>query len=271
METVHQRLYRNWISLKTLVIFFFASYRRWPFFVWFHFWFSKYGAPHSEKDAPNITPRRGTFREKIIDSHIIFTNTAEYQYEPAGFEVRAGDIVVDIGAHLGSFALFAALRGASVIACEPSPENFRLLSTNLACNNITRIIALQKCVAGASGVRTLNLDRQNPARNGLYGVGNAVSVPALSLAELFRQQGIVHCDFLKMDCEGAEYEIIDAAPKETLATIKRIAMEYHLPPYFGLNTSQHKLANLSEKLARAGFSIKIIPENKLRGLLFATR
>ena len=44
---------------------------------------------------------------------------------------------------------------------------------------------------------------------------------------VFSDHHIERCDFLKLDCEGAEYEIIYAASPKTLARIHRIAMEYH--------------------------------------------
>ena len=127
------------------------------------------------------------------------------------------------------------------------------------------------CVAGTNGTRTLFLDMHNAARNGLYGTGYSVSVSATTLAEIFKQHGISQCDFLKIDCEGAEYEIMKEVPFEILAHISRIAMEYHLPPYFGLNFNQHKISNLIDKLEHAGFSVKVMQENKLRGILFAYR
>ena len=251
--------------------FFYASFVRWPFLPWFNFWFSKRGSPYQENGAPHISVRAHSYISKIIDSHMAFTCITERQYEPDGYAIQNGDVVVDIGAHIGSFALLAHARGARVVACEPSPENYRMLSKNIACNNMHNITALQICIAGDDGVRELFLDARNAARNGLYGAGHSVSVPALSIAELLRQQNIAQCDFLKMDCEGAEYEITEAAPLETFTHINKIAMEYHLPPYFGLNTQIHKLSRIIEKLKQSGFEVRIIPENKLRGLLFAHR
>lgn len=271
METFRHSLYRFWISIATLIDFFCKSLVRWPFSVWLFFWFSKKGAPYHVPNTPDIAVRTDSFINKVIDSHTVFTCIIERQYEPNGFEIRPGDTVVDVGAHIGSFALLASARCARVIACEPSPSNFRMLSENIACNHVENITALQMCVAGASGTRELFLDTHNAARNGLYGVGYSVSVLAITLTELFKQHTITQCDFLKIDCEGAEYEIIESALPKTLAQIKKIAMEYHLPPYFGLDKTKHSIASLVQKLESAGFSVTIIPENKLRGLLFARR
>ena len=224
METFHQSLYRKWISVATLIGFFYASFVRWPFLPWLNFWFSKKGALYRENEAPRISVRAHSYISKIIDSHMAFTCIAERQYEPDGYAIQNGDVVVDIGAHIGSFALLAHAREARVIACEPSPENYRVLSQNIMHNNAHNITALQICVAGKDGVRELFLDGQNAARNGLYGAGHSISVPALSLATLFKLQNITQCDFLKVDCEGAEYEIIEMIPLEMFARINKIAM-----------------------------------------------
>jgi FkbM family methyltransferase len=49
----------------------------------------------------------------------------------------------------------------------------------------------------------------------------------ITLAELFESAHIAHCDYLKMDCEGGEYEILTAAPDSTLQRISRMVIEYH--------------------------------------------
>lgn len=271
METLPHRLYRHWISWKTLIGFFFASFRYWPLDAWRRFWFTREGALPLHPDAPRIGIRMDSFREKVIDGHMIFSCITERQYEPAGFAINAGDTVVDIGAHIGSFVLSAAARGARVIACEPSPRNFKMLTENIAQNNISSVTALPVCIAGENGERTLFLDERNAARNGLYGTGAGVSVHALTLVELFNRHNIAQCDFLKMDCEGAEYEIFEKTSPEILARIERIAMEYHLPPFFGLTPERASFSALVYMFESAGFSVRLVPENRLRGLLFATR
>ena len=270
METLRHRLYRRYISLATLIDFFFRSLVHWPPKTWVVFWFSKHGLPHRAPSAHDIAVRTDTFLNKIIDSHMAFTCIALRQYELNGFAIRAGDTVVDIGGHIGSFALHAEAQGALVVSCEPSPENFRMLCENTTRNNARAVTALPVCVAGKNGARALFLDKSNAARNGLYGRGaERVSVEAVTLDELFVRQQITHCDLLKVDCEGAEYEIIETAALDTLARIEKIAMEYHLPPYFGLDAHKHQIAALTEKLSRAGFAVEIVPENALRGLIFA--
>lgn len=273
MEKPYHILYRYAASLRTLGHFFAASLRRWPFFSWCRFWFTRRGVPPYEYDTARIAIRTGRWREKVIDAHMAFTCITEEQYFPAGCAVRENDTVIDIGAHIGSFSLLAARRGAArIVACEPEPRNFAQLAENITRNHCGAIRALPICVAGADGERLLTLDRENSARNGLYGKGaRRLPVRALSLPTIFAQEKIERCDFLKMDCEGAEYEIVAAAPRTLLARIRCIALEYHLPPYFGLDRETHRPADLVATLADAGFVVRLTQENRLRGLLFAVR
>ena len=63
----------------------------------------------------------------------------------------------------------------------------------------------------------------------------SVDVLCTTLDDIFFENNVECCDLLKMDCEGAEYEIILSASMETLKKISQIIMEYHAPECFGLD------------------------------------
>ncbi len=56
---------------------------------------------------------------------------------------------------------------------------------------------------------------------------DVLSVSCVTLQDIFNDNHIEKCDFLKMDCEGAEYEILYSCPADILERISRIAMEVH--------------------------------------------
>ncbi len=192
------------------------------------------------------------------------------EYKTAAYTIGEGAIVLDIGANIGAFSLFAAHRGARVYAYEPTPGTYARLRKNIELNNVTqRVTALQNAVAGNAGKRELFL---HPAVSGANTIapyrehldfvesGKGVLVEAVTLDDVFKANGIGQCDFLKLDCEGAEFEILRAASRETLARIRHIAMEYHRDP-----------AELRRILRAAGFEVVVRPTDGNSGFLFADK
>lgn len=165
--------------------------------------------------------------------------------------------VVDIGAHYGFFSLFASLNtgpGARILSLEPSSANYKMLRDNVARARRTNITALNMAVAGSTGTAVLQLAAA--ATNSLVtgdspNAANVERVEALSLVDLFERQKLETVDFLKMDCEGAEYEILENASDATLARINVVSMEFH-----DRKSPKYNAEWLLARLRRAGFSTK---------------
>ncbi len=135
------------------------------------------------------------------------TDVSEYRFDDICHE----DVVVDIGANIGSFCIRAARISGNVTAVEP-------VTTALLKNNIR-----------ANGVSVQVID-------GALGDGKPAEIcwddchvftPTYTLRQILKLAG--GCDFLKCDCEGAEWLI---NPPE-LAGVRRIEMELHQPPIGG--------------------------------------
>ena len=79
------------------------------------------------------------------------------------------------------------------------------------------------------------------------------TVPLLTLDQVFAKFDLDRVGLLKLDCEGAEYEILLNSSDDTLRRISGVAIEYHL----GLNdgTPQH----LGEFLSKKGFDVTVLP------------
>lgn len=189
---------------------------------------------------------------------------AEYD----GWIAERGDgfAVVDVGAGFGAFAVRAARRfaGGTVVACEPSPDSVALLEANLAANGVQNATVLPVAVTGEpceSAVLDGDdvppvLRRARPAASGAPPPGSRV-VEAMSLAAVFDRCGLARCDLLKLDCEGAEAEILLGAPAEVLGRVNRIAAELHC----GVD-GPDGLA-IRARLSSLGFAVRIAP-NPLR-------
>src|SRR2546425_3546132 len=76
------------------------------------------------------------------------------------FQVAAGDVVVDVGAHIGRYALRAATKASKVIAVEPDPSNFRLLERNVRLNGFSNVVLVPHALSSRAGTRALWLAPQ---------------------------------------------------------------------------------------------------------------
>jgi FkbM family methyltransferase len=167
-------------------------------------------------------------RTETHDRHVFHRVFARDQYRLDPVAPGSLDTVVDIGAHIGSFALRAAPLARQVFSFEPTPDTFELLSGNVSKH--PNVKPFQFAVAGKTGTMTLHLG-VSPDRNTLFlkdeRQKGSVEVRTTTLEEIFRQNNITRCDLLKLDCEGAEYDVLYNAPDDLWPKIRRTCLEYH--------------------------------------------
>jgi FkbM family methyltransferase len=151
------------------------------------------------------------------------------EYRWPGLTPEAGWRVVDVGANIGVFSLWAERLGAGVTAFEPEPRTFASLVTNVAGRRISpRQAAL---VGQAAPAVRLYLSEMDSTAHTLAGreietgerLRDFVEVPAVTLADVVGSG----CDLLKLDCEGAEFEALLGADDDTLRRAQRIILEFH--------------------------------------------
>jgi FkbM family methyltransferase len=166
--------------------------------------------------------------------------------------IARGATVIDIGAHIGCFALRCAVeRGCAVVAFEPDPLVFGFLVANIHLNGAaSRIVPTFSAVGAEVGPRDFYVNLGHPAgsslwpddKNANYG---RINVPCTTLNNILPEDGLV--DVLKIDCEGAEREICTDEFLPALTRTKRIVMEWY-------NYDGGKYRDLLES---AGFSVEI--------------
>lgn len=125
-----------------------------------------------------------------------------------------GNTIVDLGGNIGTFSLLAAKENprARVFTYEPSSSNFKLLLRNIHRNGMAgQIQANELAVAGEEGARTFHIAKHGDSgHNSFYDVGSdddLVTVNCTTLDAIIHQTGAI--DFLKIDVEGAETEILE--------------------------------------------------------------
>lgn len=177
-------------------------------------------------------------------------------YERCGFSVQPGWMVIDVGAGLGDFSLFTArVAGTRVLAFEPFPESFSLLRENAEVNRAMNLAIFQEAVSYEEGTLSLDLAGGEPlqiqSRNApVTKPDSQIGVKARSLAGILQHAGENGCDLLKLDCEGAEYDILMNSPADVLCKIQRIVMEYHD------GVTQHSHADLAAFLRDRGYKVE---------------
>ncbi len=150
-------------------------------------------------------------------------------------ELQENPIIVDIGANAGFFTIFAAsvFKGARVLAYEPIPSNFAQLKRNKDVNPDADITVFNEAVSGSTGFITLAYDPEDSFTTSASiierndGQDGRIEVPSIDITGLFEKMGIEKCDLIKIDCEGAEYEILYSCPDDTLNKIDQAAIEVH--------------------------------------------
>lgn len=155
------------------------------------------------------------------------------------YPVAASDrVVVDVGANIGIFSVFALTRHPEVRvhAFEPVPENLAVLRGNLAPFR-DRVTIHETAVAEQDGEVSFGVEPTG--RYGGIGVETAeqITVPTRAIAGLLRdvldREGRI--DVLKMDVEGLERDLLAAVPADVATRIGRVAVEWSHSPLAGLD------------------------------------
>jgi len=153
-------------------------------------------------------------------------------YTPKGFEIKEKDVVFDIGTHIGSFSILAAKKAKSgkVFSFEPLPDNYKIFSKNINLNKLKNIKAYNLAVASKKGTQKLFLyEGAHTGSSSLYrrNTDNFLKIKTDTIQNIMNVNHIKRINFMKIDCEGAEYDILFNLPKNVLNNIEKISMEYH--------------------------------------------
>jgi len=180
---------------------------------------------------------------------LLETTSDHYRFDVIDF--KPGDIVIDIGANIGTTSLYLAKKFPfiKIISIEPIPITYMCLVRNINANMINNIIPLNFAVtshenpieiyvhyngpAGASSIVTEELDNHEK-----------LIINSITLDQVFEFFNIEQCKLLKIDCEGAEYDILYNT--KILTKVEYIRAELH----FNKTFSELEMNYLADYCAR---------------------
>jgi FkbM family methyltransferase len=174
------------------------------------------------------------------------------EYDFMGVDWGGVRYVIDAGANVGAFTLWVTVRAPSqVVSLEPNPETFKVLQKNIEQAGIgPRVKVENVAVARNNGTRTLHLHRYSTdaSLDEHSGAQGTAQVEAITLGEVIARSGFPHIDLLKIDIEGAEYEVFSEPDLAALDQVRFIILECHL----GMEGDYWSVISL---LQRRGFEV----------------
>jgi len=184
------------------------------------------------------------------------------------FSPGPGETVIDVGAHIGSFTVMAAREvgpSGKVVSLEPSAPNFKLLNLNISTNHFDNAKALNLAAGSTDDVGELRLYNRQGG-NSFYSrelplIGSQ-SVKITTLDSVAESLKLDRIDFVKIDVEGHELEVLKGASEILGEDHPKIVLETH---EFGPSVE-----DLTGYLEKFNYSVKTTPYGSHLGLLYAS-
>ncbi len=224
------------------------------------------------------------YRANSVDENVIkdtLNDDIFYKGAPE-YVPKKNDVIIDVGAHIGAFSVLASKRSpnARIYAIEPALESYQLLEQNIKLNKCDNVIPTKKALHNQRGEVKLFHDIEHG--NWGHSIVKEFSpegeiVHCETLEDFIKENKIDQCDFIKFNCEGAEFGIILSTSIETLKRIKTMLILYHCDL-----VKNHDLNELTTHLRKANFLIVkrfqfgergwlIVHRNFLRHILLNTK
>ncbi len=213
----------------------------------------------------SIAYRSETADESVLvesfDQDIFFAGVPQYR-------AAETDVILDIGAHIGTFSVLAAskaLRG-KVYAIEACEDTFNYLRINVALNKLDNILPFHLALSDRQGLCTLYYDTGNWGHSTVSRLSRRNEVvECCTLEQFMNAHQIEKCNFVKFNCEGAEFPILLSSHPSLLRRIDMMLVLYHCDLW-----TKHSVEDLLAHLTACGFRYEITNRGDKRGWIIAT-
>jgi FkbM family methyltransferase len=203
-----------------------------------------------------------------LDWKIIKETWTENVYRIHQWHFAEDAVFVDIGANVGSVSLFVDNFNKDredkirVFAVEPEPHNLSLLKKNIKNNPVENVTVINKAIWHQNKEVLITNRGGNSSIFESEGA-EQTKIKAITLEKLFKENKIKHVDVMKIDIEGAEFDLIINAPEKILAKIKYLTLEFD-------KSFDGKFGIMVEKLAKQ-FGLEILGSPERGGYIYGNR
>lgn len=220
---------------------------------------------------PNFVTSRG--HKIFIDKHdatisqelILSGKWEDFETEIFSQYIHPGDIVVDIGAHIGWYTLIAAKlvgKTGKVYSFEPDTTNFNLLTKNVQANGYHNVVLIKKAVSNKTDSAQLFINNENTGDHRIFDTDKnrrSVTIETITLDDYFRNI-TEQIDLIKMDIQGWEMQALQGA-RRVVTTNKHLKLITELQPSY-IHLSGQKPREYLALLRKHGFKLYQIDEFK---------
>ena len=178
--------------------------------------------------------------DRYIGKRVALGKYEPYETKLILRQVKAGDVVVDVGANIGYYTILLAdkvEKSGKVYAFEPDITSFEILKKNIKENNLKNVVAVNAAVGSKVGKLKLHKSKDNLGDHKLYGDGK--NIEEIKIIKLDDYLADIKIDLIKVDTQGWDPEVIKGSEKLIKKNKPVIFMEY--------SPASYKVAKLNEK------------------------
>ncbi len=183
--------------------------------------------------------------------------------------IKKGDVVLDVGANIGYDTLILAKlvgKNGRVFAFEPGPINFQLLEKNIKINEYNNVTLVNKAVSKDNKSIKLYLNETNGTGHKIDDISNlgvklnrkSIDIESIKLDDFLKNKKIKKIDFVKIDVEGSESEVIKGM-NNIFKNNKSLKMILEFTPGALKNYGKDPKKYLKEFISK-GFKLYEIPD-----------
>ena len=194
------------------------------------------------------------------------------EYNLENYNNHMNKTFIDIGANCGVVTIILAKQNplSKIYSFEPDRQLFEILNNNVSINNLTNVVTFNKAVT-KEGIDNLELclhpfysggnttySNINNLNSHFHTKINTYRVDCISLDKIITDSNITEIELLKIDCEGAEYDIIYDSKLLKNKIINNMVGEFHNLKYNIINHTAEELINYCKPFINNIFQIGVL-------------